>query len=158
MLESLKILLEPLFGESPPDDSDDSAASRAHALEVATAALMIEMARADFETETRERDRILSLLKTRFQLGEEDGRALLELAAEKTHASASLHEFTQVLHARLRHGEKTRLMEMLWEVALADGRADKHEEALIRKVGDLLYVPRPEQARVRVAALSAAKR
>lgn len=153
MLESFKSLLESLFGETPTGTGE----TRTHALEVATAALMIEMARADFQSEGSERNRIVELLKGRFHLDDADTRSLLEFAAEKTDASASLHEFTQVLHGRLRAGEKTRLMEMLWEVALADRRADKHEEALMRKIGDLLYVPRNEQARIRAIALESGR-
>jgi uncharacterized tellurite resistance protein B-like protein len=30
---------------------------------------------------------------------------------------------------------------MLWKVSCADGKIDAHEEHLVRKVADLLYVP-----------------
>ncbi|MGH8495736.1 MAG: TerB family tellurite resistance protein [Gammaproteobacteria bacterium] len=154
MLESFRNLLESLFGESPANAED----ARAHGLELATAALLVEMARADFEAGGVERRRIFDLLQARFRLDDAETRALLELAAEKTDASASLHEFTHVLHQRLREAEKSRLLEMLWEVALADRRIDRHEEALMRKIGDLLYVPNIEQARIRHASLESVDR
>ncbi|HUO83015.1 MAG TPA: TerB family tellurite resistance protein [Gammaproteobacteria bacterium] len=149
MIESLRSLLDSLFG----DGDSEPQTNRTHALEVATAALMIEMARADSVSQSAEHGAIVDLLKTRFLLDDEETAGLVALATEKTDAAASLHEFTQVLHDRLRADEKLRLLEMLWGVALADQRADRHEEALIRKIGDLLYVPRSQQARIRLAAL-----
>lgn len=149
MIGALRTLLDSLFGE----DSAVAEESRVKALEVATAALMIEMARADFEARNVEHRAIIDLLRTRFDLDDAATGALVALATEKTDVSASLHEFTQVLHGLLSAAEKLRLLEMLWEVALADHRADKHEEALMRKIGDLLYVSRSEQARIRLAAL-----
>ena len=37
--------------------------------------------------------------------------------------------------------EKQRVVEMLWQVALADRRLDKHEDHLVRRIAELLYVP-----------------
>lgn len=149
MIESFRNLLDALFG----DGDSESHADRAHALELSTAVLMIEMARADSASKGVEQAAIPGLLKSRFHLGDAETAGLVALATEKTDAAASLHEFTRILHERLRAEEKLRLLEMLWDVALADQRADRHEEALMRKIGDLLYVPRSQQARIRLAAL-----
>ena len=37
--------------------------------------------------------------------------------------------------------EKNHIVELLWEVAYADGELDKYEEHLVRKLADLIYVP-----------------
>jgi uncharacterized tellurite resistance protein B-like protein len=37
--------------------------------------------------------------------------------------------------------ERARIVGMLWKVSSADGHIDAHEEHLVRKVADLLYVP-----------------
>ena len=37
--------------------------------------------------------------------------------------------------------EERYLIEQLWDIAYADGVIDKYEEAAIRKVSELLYVP-----------------
>jgi uncharacterized tellurite resistance protein B-like protein len=38
---------------------------------------------------------------------------------------------------------------MLWKVAFADQRLDKHEDYVVRKVAELLYVPHRELIRIR---------
>jgi len=53
----------------------------------------------------------------------------------------SLFDYVKVLNAGLDAAGKRALMEMLWEVAYADGRIDKYEEHLLRKLADLLYIP-----------------
>jgi uncharacterized tellurite resistance protein B-like protein len=45
---------------------------------------------------------------------------------------------------------------MLWRVAYADGRVDPHEDALVRKVADLLYLP--QAAYVKAKERAAARR
>ncbi|HSC47719.1 MAG TPA: TerB family tellurite resistance protein, partial [Gammaproteobacteria bacterium] len=55
--------------------------------------------------------------------------------------AASLFHFTQTLNRQLEPEGKVELMQMLWEVAYADGRLDKYEDALMHKLADLLYVP-----------------
>jgi len=41
---------------------------------------------------------------------------------------------------------------MLWQVAFADGHLDPYEEALVRKIADLIYVPHRDfiQSKLRV--------
>ena len=36
--------------------------------------------------------------------------------------------------------ERIQLIEMLWEVAYADGVLDPEEDALIRRIGSLIYI------------------
>jgi uncharacterized tellurite resistance protein B-like protein len=38
---------------------------------------------------------------------------------------------------------------MLWQVALADERLDKHEDYTVRKIADLLYVTHSDLIRIR---------
>ena len=53
----------------------------------------------------------------------------------------SLFRFTHLINQHLEMPEKLALMGMLWDVAYADGRLDKHEDALMHKLADLMYVP-----------------
>jgi len=41
------------------------------------------------------------------------------------------------------------VVEMLWRVAFADGRIDRYEEALVRKIAELIYVPHRDFIRAR---------
>jgi uncharacterized tellurite resistance protein B-like protein len=57
-------------------------------------------------------------------------------------------------------GERTRVIEMLWEVVYADGVLEPEEDALVRKVAGLIYVDdvtRTEARRRVVARLNEEK-
>ena len=131
--------------------SDESAGAETHehALRVATAALLVEMARADFEEDADEHALIETLLRGEFALDAGEARALLSEAGADADGAVSLHEFTSALHAHLSERDKIRVIEMLWRVALADGQIDKYEEYLVRKVADLLYVRHRDLVRAR---------
>lgn len=107
----------------------------------AVAALCVEVVRADFETRPEELERARQLLAQRFALSEPEAQALLARGAEESDRAVSLFRFTQLLNRNLDADAKLRLLEMLWRVAFGDGRLDKHEDALMHKLADLLYVP-----------------
>ncbi len=123
------------------------------ALQVATAALLVEMARADFSEDAQELDAIRNILKRDFALASEEASHLLDAADAEAGRAVSLHEFTSLLHAHLSPAQKSRVVETLWEVALADGRIDKYEDYLVRKVADLLYLPAGELVRLKHVVL-----
>ena len=60
-----------------------------------------------------------------------------------------LQQFTRRLHEQLSVAEKHRVVEMLWQVAFADRRLDKHEDLLVGRIGELLYVTRSDLIRIR---------
>ena len=110
-------------------------------LRIAAAALLVEMARADFNEEETELDRARELLAERYGLTPEAAGELLAMARSESDHTVSLFRFTHLINQHLEMPEKLALMGMLWEVAYADGRLDKHEDALMHKLADLLYVP-----------------
>ena len=99
------------------------------------------MARADFSEDDPELSRARELLAGRYGLTPTEAGALLEAARAESDRAASLFRFTQLLNRQLGPDGKLELMQMLWEVAYADGRLDKYEDALMHKLADLLYVP-----------------
>lgn len=138
MLETLrKFFDQRLAGaEAGHDESDVE-----HALQLATAALLVEMQRADLEVDAVEHESIRELLSGHFELDAEETRSLMQLAEGEADRSVSLHDFTQLLHAHLTPAQKATVVEMLWRVAFVDGRLDPHEEHLVRKIADLLHLP-----------------
>ena len=119
-----------------------------------TAALMIEMARADGQVTEIELDQIKQMLEQRFDLQSDDQEALIALASDKADHATSLFEFTTELKALLDQPTRIEMVELLWSVAYADSKLDKYEEQLVRKVADLLYVSHADfiAAKLRVAA------
>ena len=109
-------------------------------VQMATAVLLIEMARADFDQAENENEVIKQLLKDHFDLNNQGTTDLFEEAELIADDSVSLHEFTRTLHETLEPEAKEEIIEMLWRLAMSDEDLDKHEDYLVRKVADLLYV------------------
>ena len=115
---------------------------REHGYHVATAALLVEMMRADYEVQPEEREAVLRALAAAFDdLSPEETRDLLARAEERADDATSLYEFTQHINRRLDHEQKAHVVELLWRVAYADGDLDKYEEHLVRRIADLIHVP-----------------
>jgi uncharacterized tellurite resistance protein B-like protein len=123
-------------------------------LQIALAALLIEAAYSDDHFDQAERATIVRLLERRFNLSASDARALLVSGEAAATEAAELFHFTRTINERLSPGERVELVEMLWEVAYADGVLDEYEDSLLRRVGGLVYVPDRERgiARQRVMA------
>jgi uncharacterized tellurite resistance protein B-like protein len=109
-------------------------------LQLATAALLIEMMRADAEITGDERRMVMSTIMTRFYLTEEESSALLQFAEEKIRKATGYYEFTSLINRGFNYEQKVRVIENLWEVAFTDEYLDKHEEHMVRRIADLIYV------------------
>lgn len=111
-----------------------------HSLHVATAALLIEMMRADTSVSEAERETITNILRLKLALTGEETCGLLKLAEEELWRSTGYYEFTSLINKGFTYEQKVLVIEHLWEVAFADAEVDKHEEHMVRKIADLLYV------------------
>jgi uncharacterized tellurite resistance protein B-like protein len=129
--------------------TDRDVADREDALRLATAVLMVDVARADYVFEESEFLRVLELIESHFKLTPEQSAELVNAAGSKADDMVSLYEFTQVLHKHLNEAEKARIVSLLWQVAYADGRLDKYEDSLVLKISDLLYVSRGRVMRLK---------
>ena len=133
MFSAIKALLS---GGSDTDTSVDHEAQ----LRLATATLLVEAACMDGVFDDDERACIELLLKDRFALDAEGVDQLLSDASKKAEESAEIYGFTRTLKDRFSYEERLEMIEMLWEVAYADGKLDPHEDSLLRRVSGLLYV------------------
>ncbi len=145
MLAKLTTLFERAFATAPETDP----AQRAHALRLATALLLLEVAKADYADDVAEDAAMLAALRQFFALGEQEVELLLAEARREADHAVELQQFTRRLHEQLSVAEKLRVIEMLWQVALADERLDKHEDYTVRKIADLLYVTHSDLIRIR---------
>ncbi|WP_455386142.1 tellurite resistance TerB family protein [Acidihalobacter prosperus] len=145
MLGSIKeFLKERLVQESRPVE-------RGQALRVATAAILLEVSRADFETDEAELEVIAAALREAFDLGEDAVREIIAEAREQDDEELSLYPFLRIVNDACAPEEKYRIVCDLWRVAYADGRLDKYEEYQIRRIADLLYVAHPDFIRAKLA-------
>lgn len=110
-------------------------------LQLAVAALLLEAAVVvDGRFDETERNAILGLLQRRFGLAAADAEALLAAAKERVESSAQLFRFTSTINERLARERRVEVIEMLWQVAYADGVLDPLEDSLLRRVAGLIDV------------------
>lgn len=137
-------LLKPGKQETPQSSVDR--------LHLASAALLVEIANADQEMDDTEREVLLGILERKLQLDKATLQNLWELAHAEHKDATSLFQFTTLINGAYGHREKVQLLQYMWEVAYADGRIDRYEEHLIRKVADLLYLTHGDFIRTKLAA------
>ncbi|MDY6981566.1 MAG: TerB family tellurite resistance protein [Pseudomonadota bacterium] len=121
-------------------------------LHLASAALLVEIANADQEMDDREREVLLGILEQKLQLDKATLQNLWELAHAEHKDATSLFQFTTLINGAYGHRDKVQLLQYMWEVAYADGRIDRYEEHLIRRVADLLYLTHGDFIRTKLAA------
>lgn len=149
MLQALKTFLSDLAGTEEPHPglaSDD--------YRVAAAALLVRAGQIDGTPADAERAMLADLLARRFELSSVEVQALIEQAEEEDREAVDLYRFTSVLKRRLDDAGRKRIIEMMWDVAYADGAVHKFEENLIWRVSELIGVSARDRIalRQRVAA------
>jgi len=128
---------------APDDDAPQLQAQR---LQLATAALMLEMARVDGEVSADEERAMREALQARFDLEPQQLETLLALAEAEARDSAGDYAFTSLINKGFSPEEKVRIIEYMWQIAYADGHVDAHENHFMRKLADLLYISRADYA------------
>ncbi|MHC8441428.1 MAG: tellurite resistance TerB family protein [Candidatus Eutrophobiaceae bacterium] len=125
---------------------------RARGVQLAVAALMLEIGLADGEQSDAELQVIKGLLGRHFSLAGEELADLVAAAHELHEDAVSMYEFTRMVNEKLMHEERVAVIGQLWQVAYADRVLDKYEEHFIRKFADLLYVSHADYIKTKIAA------
>jgi Uncharacterized protein conserved in bacteria len=135
-----------LFHDTDPGEADGQT------LQAAAAALLVEAARTDNTISAAERNRILEVTRRHFNLTEEEAQDLLSAAVFDTEGASPYYRYVSVINDRCPPNQRLWIIEMLWEVAYADGELNDLEANLLRRIGGLLHVSDVErgQARKRV--------
>ncbi len=108
--------------------------------QLAAAALLIEAARLDEDHSSMETATIHRILGAKFDLSEMETTSLFEAASDTQEKSVDIHQFTRQIKQTFSEEERIHLIEMLWEVAYADGVLHDYEANLLRRVGGLIHV------------------
>jgi uncharacterized tellurite resistance protein B-like protein len=110
-------------------------------LQLAVAALLLEAAVVvDGDFDPHEREIVRGLLQRCFSLSPDDAQLLIAAAERRIEMSSQLFGFTSTVNSRLSRERKIELIEMLWEVAYADGVLDPLEDTLLRRIAGLIDV------------------
>lgn len=122
-------------------------------LQMASAALMVEMLHVDEQVTTEEDEKLRELLKQRFNLDSSEIESLIDLAHNEKHEATDYYQFTSLLNEHYSQQQKIDLVEDLWQLAYADHELDKYEEHLLRRLAELLHVPHKDYIRTKHKAL-----
>jgi len=138
--------------EVAPTDGDGIDESR---LQVATCALMLEIAWADESFSDEERDSVATLMRDRFDLDASSAETLLDLARRERDQSTDLYQFTHLIKDELPRRERLRVLEALWIVVYSDGVLEAHEDAMVHKLARLFGLKHEEAIALKLRARDA---
>ena len=116
---------------------------------LAAVALLVHAAAIDGDMSQRERDKLHSVVKRRFNLDDALADELIDKATQAEHEAVDLYHFTSLLNRTLDEAGRARVIEMMWEIVYADGRRDELEDNLLWRAADLLGVSARERISLR---------
>jgi uncharacterized tellurite resistance protein B-like protein len=142
--------LQEIFNNTPkaavnqPDDQLN--------LDLACAALLVEVARADYADDPRETEATLAAIRRVLEVSETDITQLLSEANAEVEEGTSVFPHTSLINEHCSREQKYEILVAMWQVAFADGNLDKYEEHLIRRVAGLIHLDHHEFIQAKIAA------
>ena len=106
--------------------------------QVATCALLLEVAQSDGHYQALEAQIVHDLLARRFNLSAAAVAELIDYSQAHRQESTDLFQFAREINAHFSREEKLDIMEGIWRGIYADGTLDKYEDALARQLATLL--------------------
>ena len=157
MLRNLKDLFDTLTTSLSAPAGSLAPAEQQHTLQLATAVLLVEVMRAEPTLQDSERDAVLTALRRKFALSDDELQRLLELAHDTARTAYDYQRFTGLMNERFSQPQKIAVVEAMWEVAFADHHLDAHEHHVISKVAGLLHVTHGEYIAAKLHAQATMK-
>ena len=121
---------------------------------LAAVALLIHVANVDGAIDLAERRRLKTIIEERFGLDERQTAQLTAAAEQSDRKAIDFYQFTSILKHALDEDGCRKVVEMLWEIAFADGAIHELEENTIWRIAELLDVPSRERVFLRQKAAS----
>jgi uncharacterized tellurite resistance protein B-like protein len=135
MFDALKSFIAELSGAEPSEKSFDEDDYR-----LAAAALLVHVAAADGDLDAAERRRLKAVLEERFGLDDAATARLIEKAEQSDRDAVDFYQFTSILKRTLDEDGRLKVIEMMWDIAFADGESHEIEDNSIWRVAELLGV------------------
>ena len=134
MFEGIRSFIAELTGSEGAREFDDNDYRKA------AAALLVHVADSDGAIDPRERARIGALLADRFAMPAGQARRLLAEAERSEAEAVDLYEFVAVLKRAFDANGRLKLVEMMWELAYADGTPLEVEDSIVARIAQMLGV------------------
>jgi uncharacterized tellurite resistance protein B-like protein len=135
MLEEIRRLFAELHGNSKNCSHFDADDYR-----VAAAALLVHVATLDHDLTGSGRHKLAALLSEQFTLTDTLTGELIEAAVAADREAVDFYHFTHLLMRTLDEQGRLRVVEMLWEMAFADGSISEFEDNMMWRLAELLAV------------------
>ena len=132
-------------------DGGDRIALGEEQVRLAVAALLFRVIAIDGTVSDEERAALRDVLKRHFGLDPQATSLLVEAAEDAEAEAVDLYGFTSVLKARLEPSDRERIVEMMWQMVYADGKADEFENNVVWRVAELLGVSTQTRVRLKQA-------
>ena len=116
--------------------------------------LMIEAANSDGDIGADEIKKIRETLINIFKENPEEVDSVLEQSIKNSNNSKSLYYYSSKINKNYSDEKKILLIEILWEIVLADGQVHDYESSIIRRLSGLLYISDINSGNARKRALS----
>lgn len=126
-----------------PDPLDDGDAR------LALTALLVRVARSDGDYAAAEIIRITRIIEARYKLSHDAAEALRMDAETLESEAPDTVRFTRAIKDAVPYEERVAVIEALWQVALADGERESHEDSILRLVSNLLGISDRDSALAR---------
>lgn len=136
MLQKIK----QFFDENVLANTNSNNLNSEHAVRLAMASLMIEVAESDYHDAPEEHQSIVTIVKDSFDLSVAETDEIVALARQEHADSVDYFQFTSLINQHYSAAQRIELIEKLWQIAFADHVLDKHEEHVIRRIADLIHV------------------
>jgi uncharacterized tellurite resistance protein B-like protein len=136
MLDGLRQFIADIVSPTAsPDRAFDDTGYR-----LAATALLIHVISLDGEPSAVEKRKLHSLLESRFGLDPGTADQLIASATLVEGEAVDLYHFTSVIMRSVNEEGRLRIVEVMWELAYADGRASEFEDNVVWRAADLLAV------------------
>jgi uncharacterized tellurite resistance protein B-like protein len=146
MLSEIRAFFADLAGEEKPKAFDEGD------YRVAAAALLVHVATLDHELSESDRTKLHALLKARFTLDDTQTAELIDAAVAADRDAVDFYHFTHVLMRSLDEPGRIHTVEMMWEMAYADGQVSEFEDNVMWRVADLLGISTRERVEMKQRA------
>ena len=138
-------------GFGTPSGSDEP---RHQPLQLATAAVLLEIAYADGEFQPAEDGDVVGYLERAFALNSEGARELLRAADEIRTRTIDHFALTNYIRQNTSQADRIEIVRTMWRIVFADGRLTDYENYLVRKLADLLGIEHHVMIDVKVSVLA----
>lgn len=109
-------------------------------LQLATAAVFLEIAYADGEFTPAEDGDVVGYLRKAFSLSEDSARDLIQTADEIRTRMIDHFAVTNYIRQNTTLADRMEIVKMMWRIGYADGRLTEYENYLVRKIAELLGI------------------